>query len=86
DSWYVNVLASYPEQRGKGFGSLLLDVADEIGRSTGSPQMSVIVASNNSGARRLYERKGYTKRATAPCVKNGWETETEHWILLTKSL
>lgn len=48
--------------------------------------MSVIVADNNAGARRLYERFGYEEVATVPCVKEGWETETEHWVLLIKSL
>ena len=48
--------------------------------------MSVIVADENVGARRLYERKGYSKLDEAPCAKDGWETETENWVLLVKSL
>lgn len=47
--------------------------------------MSVIVANTNAGARRLYERYGY-EAATLPCVKDGWESDTEHWVLLIKSL
>lgn len=86
DSWYVNVLACYPEHRGKGLGSRLLEVADEIGRSERVGRMSVIVASNNAGARRLYERHGYEEVARAPCVKDGWVTDTEAWVLLMKAL
>ena len=86
ESWYVNVLACYPEHRGKGLGSRLLDLADEIARNDNSKKMSVIVASNNVDARRLYERKGYVEIATAPCVKEDWETETENWVLLVKLL
>ncbi len=85
-SWYVNVLACYPDSRGQGIGSALLDLADEISGADGLHRMSVIVASNNLGARRLYERKGYRELATAPCVKEGWDTETENWVLLGKSL
>ncbi|MGI3187111.1 GNAT family N-acetyltransferase [Nioella aestuarii] len=85
-SWYVNVLASYPEHRGKGIGSRLLDLADDIGRSCGLSRMSVIVASNNTGARRLYERHGYDEVASRPCVKEDWDTDTEHWVLLMKEL
>jgi ribosomal protein S18 acetylase RimI-like enzyme len=86
DSWYVNVLACYPESRGQGLGSKLLDVADQIARKAGYKKMSVIVADENVGARRLYERKGYSELDKAPCAKGGWETETENWVLLVKSL
>ena len=86
NSWYVNVLACYPEHRGHGHGGQLLDIAEEIGRAEGHSQMSVVVASDNVGARRLYERKGYRETAKAPCVKEGWKTETEDWVLLMKTL
>jgi len=86
DSWYVNVLACYPENRGQGLGSKLLEVADEIARDAGYNTMSVIVADENVGARRLYGRKGYSELDKAPCVKDGWATETENWVLLVKSL
>lgn len=86
ESWYVNVLACYPEYRGQGLGSRLLDLAEQIARDGEMPRMSVIVASNNAGARRLYERQGYEEVAALPCVKEGWETDTEHWVLLIKPL
>jgi ribosomal protein S18 acetylase RimI-like enzyme len=86
ESWYVNVLACYPEHRGKGIGSRLLGVADEIARSEGTGRMSVIVASNNVGARRLYERHGYEEKASLPCVREDWVTDTENWVLLMKQL
>ena len=86
ESWYVNVLACYPENRGRGLGSQLLNLAEEIARADGFRRMSVIVADENEGARRLYERAGYVERAKAPCVKDGWDTTTENWVLLIKPL
>jgi len=86
NSWYVNVLACYPEHRGKGIGEKLLDLADEIGRSERVDQMSVIVANNNAGARRLYKRHGYSESARTACIKEDWPTNAESWILLLKSL
>ena len=86
ESWYVNVLACYPEHRSRGLGSLLLDLAEDIARAEDLARTSVIVASANTGARRLYERKGYREVARAPCVKEGWETENEDWVLLVKQL
>ncbi|WP_243470814.1 GNAT family N-acetyltransferase [Ruegeria denitrificans] len=86
ESWYVNVLACYPDHRGKGLGSRLLGIAEKIAHSEELNRMSVIVADNNIGARSLYERIGYHEIASAPCVKEDWETETENWMLLSKSL
>jgi ribosomal protein S18 acetylase RimI-like enzyme len=86
ESWYVNVLACYPEYRGKGHGSRLLRLAEQIAQDENLKRMSVIVASNNSGAKRLYERHGYEEAAKLPCIRGDWKTETEHWVLLLKSL
>lgn len=86
DSWYVNVLACYPEHRGQGIGSRLLRVAEDIGRSEGLRQMSVIVAGNNIGARRLYKRHGYEETDNLPCVKDDWATDIDSWVLLMKPL
>lgn len=86
DSWYVNVLACYPEHRGQGLGSRLLKLAEQIAQDQALPRMSVIVADNNVGARRLYERNGYEEVATCACVKEGWKADTENWVLLIKPL
>lgn len=80
------MLACYPEHRGQGLGSLLLKTAERIGEAEGLQRMSVIVADNNTGARRLYERHGYTETATRPCVREGWVTDTENWVLLMKGV
>lgn len=85
ESWYVNVLARYPESEARTW----LAATQPCGTSSGEEalrRMSVIVANNNAGARRLYERHGYEVAATLACVKEAWETDTEHWVLLNKSL
>lgn len=84
-TWYVNVLATYPKHRGRGFGTTLLHLADEIAADTGADGLSIIVMDANSGARRLYERSGYREVARRPIVKDTWETRGENWVLLTKS-
>lgn len=84
DTWYVNVLAVLPEFRNLGFGSVLLKKADEIGASLGKAGMSVIVADNNRGARKLYERFQFKECAQRPMVKEGWVSDNENWVLLTK--
>jgi ribosomal protein S18 acetylase RimI-like enzyme len=85
-SWYVNVLACYPQHRGQGHGTRLLELAERIAAADGLNLMSVIVASNNAGAKRLYERQGYNEAARQPCVRDGWETDADEWVLLIKAV
>src|SRR5262245_6988883 len=84
-TWYVNVLASYPQWRKKGLGAALLAHAETLAEAAGTEKgMSVIVADNNIGARRLYERTGYRERAKRPMVKEGWQSTGSAWVLLLK--
>lgn len=83
-TWYLNVLAVYPEARGKGIGARLVRCAEEIAQEANLRGVSIIVADQNSGARRLYDRLGYLERARRPMIKDGWETQSTEWILLAK--
>jgi ribosomal protein S18 acetylase RimI-like enzyme len=85
-TWYVNVIATYPEHRGKGIGTKLLALAEELGRETRANGMSIIVADSNSTARRLYGRAGYRGSTTRPVVKESWNSPAREWILLLKDL
>jgi ribosomal protein S18 acetylase RimI-like enzyme len=84
DSLYVNVLATLPEARGRGFGTRLMGVAEEIAGEAGLPGLSLIVSDANTDARRLYARLGYAERAARPMVKDGWDGPGETWLLLVR--
>jgi ribosomal protein S18 acetylase RimI-like enzyme len=86
NTWYVNVLAVYPELRGKGIGTKLLGFAEELAREVEAVGVSIIVADANSTARRLYERTGYRPSATRRIVKEAWDSPANEWILLLKGL
>lgn len=83
-TWYVNVLATYPEYRGKGIGTELLSIAEAIARDTGKLGLSIIVADTNLAARRLYENAGYREIASRPLIKEQFKHPGEHWVLLVK--
>ncbi len=83
-TWYVNVLAAYPEHRGGGTGTYLLGIAEQKAREAGCAGLSIIVSDTNTGARRLYERCGYREAATRSMVKEGWDNEGRNWVLLLK--
>jgi ribosomal protein S18 acetylase RimI-like enzyme len=85
-TWYVNVLAAYPEYRGKGYGTALLGLAERLARQTRRRGMSIIVADTNTGARRLYERCGYREVSRRRMVKEGWQHPGTEFVLLTKRL
>jgi len=83
-TWYVNVLAAYPEHRGKGYGTALLGLAEVLARESLRRGMSIIVADTNLGARRLYERCGYREVASRRMVKEDWVHPGTSFVLLTK--
>ncbi|HEU0220860.1 MAG TPA: GNAT family N-acetyltransferase [Paracoccaceae bacterium] len=85
-SWYVNILACYPAERGRGLGTKLLGLAESMAMAEGLKAMSLIVADTNAGARRLYERVGYREWARRLTVREGWETPTREWVLMTKDI
>ncbi|MDJ0709066.1 MAG: GNAT family N-acetyltransferase [Woeseiaceae bacterium] len=85
-TWYLNVLATYAEHRGKGFGSGLLSIAEQLAADTNRSGLSIIVSDANTGARRLYERSGYVEKAMRPMVKESWENDGENWVLLERRL
>lgn len=82
-SWYVNVVAVLPEYRGKGLGSLLLADAERRAHEVGARSLSLIVASENPNALRLYEHVGYRALERRPVVGfpgfHGGD-----WVLMTK--
>lgn len=85
-SWYVHVLATVAEARNRGWGTRLLALAEEIARADGAPALSIIVADNNTGARRLYERTGFAETARREMVKGAWQSPGTAWILMLKPL
>ena len=85
-TWYVNVLATYPQCRGRGYGSELLALAEAVARDCGKRGLSIIVADTNCGARKLYQRTGYLEHGQREMVKEDWQHPGVNWILLLKEL
>lgn len=83
-TWYVNVLAGYPDHRGQGHGTALLTVAESLAAAVACRGLSIIVSDTNTGARRLYERTGYAEIARRPKVKEDWQNPGKDWVLLVK--
>jgi ribosomal protein S18 acetylase RimI-like enzyme len=85
-SWYLNVVAVYPEFRGQGLGSALLRKAEEIARLADAPQISLIVKEANAGALRLYLQYGFEEWARRPYIPFPGSTDEGDWMLLRKGV
>lgn len=83
-SWYVNVLATFPECRGIGLGTQLLEEAEDRALESGAQTLSIIVASENTIAARLYARTGYEEVARRPVVDFPGCPHGGDWVLMTK--
>ena len=85
-TWYVNVIATFPEYRGQGIGARLLEIAGDRTREAGAAASSIIVGSWNAGAARLYSRCGYQVVAQEPAILPEAYLQTGDWLLMTRSL
>ncbi|MCA9255518.1 MAG: GNAT family N-acetyltransferase [Phycisphaerales bacterium] len=86
NNWFLNVIATFPDFRGRGFGSELLAIADRRAREASCERISLTMSDANHVARRLYERHGYSERASRPIFKDNWKHAGEHWLLMVKEL
>lgn len=67
-SYYVSAMAVFPEHRGKGPGTRMLELAKEQTRRSGREQVSLLVFERNEGAVELYRRLGFEIIDRAPVV------------------
>lgn len=85
-TWYINVLATLPAHRCKGYGRELLRLAECICTDLGKRGLSLIVANTNEGARHLYRANGYQDVASRSMVKERWQHPGANWVLMQKDL
>ena len=67
-SYYVSGIAVFPEVRGGGLGTRMLQMAKEQARQHGCREVSLLVFEQNGGAVELYERHGFRTIDRAPVV------------------
>jgi ribosomal protein S18 acetylase RimI-like enzyme len=85
-SWYVNVLATFPEFRRQGIAARLLEIAEQKARKERAPSLSVIVASWNAPATRLYASAGYAGQGREKALPYPGCPHRGDWVLMVKPL
>lgn len=85
-SWYINAVATFEQHRGQGVARTLLQEAEDKARRDNCAQMSLIVASENLGAKKLYLYLGYVEQARLPVITYPGCLHGGEWILMVKTL
>jgi len=85
-SYYIMGVAVFPEYRGKGIGTMFLELAAGKARECGLSQLSLIVFEQNEGAKRLYERHGFYEITREAVVPHGLIHHTGYALLMVKDL
>ncbi|WP_420597835.1 GNAT family N-acetyltransferase [Neptuniibacter sp.] len=85
-SWYINALATSEQFRGLGIASRLLQDAEQQAHAQGVSNMSIIVASKNPSAKKLYLNQGYQLQTSRPVVEYPNCIHGGNWELLIKNL
>lgn len=85
-SWYINAVATCSDCRGKGFATALIRDTEQHARSLGCKRVSLIVASGNDTAIRLYRRLGFKTTAQLPAASAPDFVVVGDWLLMQKSL
>ena len=84
--WYINIIATKPDARGKGHGATLLSYAEECAIAHDCPGLALIVSASNPGAVRLYVRSGYEEVARRRLDIPGWPQSGTDAVLLMKPI
>jgi ribosomal protein S18 acetylase RimI-like enzyme len=82
-SLYISGLALLPDERGRGLGTRLLRSARVRARKLSCPELSLICFAANAGARRLYERDGFTVIDRRTIVRHPMIHATGEALLMT---
>lgn len=85
-TWYMSAAAIYVEQRGKGFGKLLLAEAEACARAMQKDRLTLMVGSFNPKAYNLYRQTGFEEWDRRPFSPFPGSDEPGEWILMVKNL
>jgi ribosomal protein S18 acetylase RimI-like enzyme len=83
--FFISMVGVHKTWRGKGVGGALLEQADRLARDTAARGQALIVEDANKGARKLYERRGFSVTTSRPMVPfPGTPQHGSDWLLMVK--
>lgn len=85
-SWYINAIATFENHRGKGVGRFLIADAEEQAKIARCNLLSLIVTTENTNAKHLYERLGFQAVSKLPVLPCPGCLHGGDWLLMTKQI
>ena len=85
-SYYINMLATFPEYRNMSIGTGLMKMVDKLAAKAGCTLSSIEVFDQNEDALRLYQRLGYKVFDKRPVIPHSCHPYDGHILLLTRQL
>jgi len=85
-SFYINMLATYPEFRNRSIGTMLMSGIDQLASESGCSKTSIQVFDQNEGALRLYLRLGYSTVQKRQVIPHHCHPYTGEILLLTRPI
>jgi len=86
ESFYINMLATYPAYRNRSVGTRLMEQVDSLARAAGCTLSSIEVFDENTGALRLYQRLGYEVIEQRPVIPHACHPYTGEILLLARAV
>jgi len=86
ESFYINMLASYPEYRNRGVGTALMENVDSLARGAGCTMSCAEVFEENCGALRFYQRLGYHVIEKRPVIEHRCHQNHGRILLLVREV
>ena len=86
DSYYVNIIAVYPQHRRSGAGAALMRDAEHLARLQNFRRMSLCTFENDPGLMGFYGRQGFETQARRAIEPHRAMAMSGHFVLMVREL
>ncbi len=85
-SYYVNIIATYPQHRGSGTGYALMLEAERLARVEGFERLCLCTFDTNDGPLQFYRRLGFKQRDVRPIGTHPAIQASGNFVLMVREL
>jgi ribosomal protein S18 acetylase RimI-like enzyme len=85
-SYYVNIIAVYPQHRRSGAGAALMQDAEQLARLKNFSRMSLCTFEDDPGLMGFYRRQGFETQARRAIEPNPAIAMADHFVLMVRDL